>query len=240
MSDVARFVVVVPVYNDSKRLADFAPGLAESLAACGEVVTLCIADDGSVEEERSAARTVVTGLQQQGCPAEFLEFTHRGKGAAVREAWAHYPQAKWLAFVDADGATPAGDVVHLLEHARTATKPVAVVGERSAQTVYVRMRRKFAHRAFAMIARRVLRIGIPDPQCGAKIIPGAIFRQVHKDLKEDGFAFDCELLVALQGRGVVLQSIPVSWKEKQQSTLRVSRVAWPMLRAIFRIRSRYF
>jgi len=77
-----------------------------------------------------------------------------------------------------------------------------------------------------------------DLQCGAKVIRGDDFRRVAPILKEDGLAFDSELLAMLSRHGMTWAGIAVNWTEKENGKVRVSRDAWGMLAALWRLRGR--
>jgi len=232
-------VVVLPVYNDSRRLADFAPQLAAMLPDGSTRTLLCIADDGSTASDLAATRRIVADLRRLGS-VSLLKFPHRGKGATVKKAWESFPEARWLAFADADGSTPAEEIRRLLVQAEKSDAS-CVVGERTGRSGTVvrnSFRRVIAHHAFAMFANWMLEMGVPDPQCGIKVIRGEAFRAVAGNLREPGFAFDCELLAALNKIGEPIESVPVNWEERSGGSIVLLRDIIPMSRALWRIRRR--
>ena len=98
--------------------------------------------------------------------------------------------------------------------------------------------RGLAHRGFLMAAHFLLGLRCEDPQCGAKILRARDYRPVAPLLREDGLAFDSELLVALMLRGATWLEIPVNWLEKKGGRVSPLRDAWGMLAALWRVRSR--
>ncbi len=164
---------------------------------------------------------------------------HHGKGSVIREAWAQAPDAAWLAFVDADGSVNANDLLGLIEAAVSCGTSVMGIRKKTATTrVEESLWRGLFHRGFLLAAHMVLGIRCEDPQCGAKVLNGDAYRQVAGRLRENGLAFDSELLAAMHRSGCGWDEIPVNWVEKGGGTVKPMRDAWAMLAALFRIRRR--
>jgi len=234
-------VLVVPVWKDAARLAGFGPRLAAALAARALPIRWIIADDGSGEEERvrlTALRDAFAAVY----PAVEVHFAaqHRGKGAVVREAWNLAPGADWLAFVDADGSVTAPEMLDLIGRAVADGRNTLAVRVNTATTrVESGIRREFLHQAYLWVARRALGVHSADLQCGAKVLQGAAYRRVEPMLREDGWAFDSELLVALHRHGFGWQEVPVNWTAQGGGKVRPIYDGIRMIGALRRIRARW-
>ena len=162
---------------------------------------------------------------------------HRGKGAVVREAWSLAPEAAWLAFVDADGSVTADEMLGLIDAAVSSGTSVLGIRKRTATTrVEESLWRGFFHRGFLVTVRILLGLRCQDPQCGSKVINGDAYRRVAGELRENGLAFDSELLAHLRKDGTGWAEIPVNWVEKSGGTVKPLRDCWSMLVALLRIR----
>ena len=235
----AEILLVTPVWNDSSRLAGFGGELAQALARSPLDVCWIIADDGS---DDGAALKKLAGEFSRIFPHVRIHFAgeHHGKGSVVRSAWGLAPEAAWLAFVDADGSvTPAG-VLALLETALSSETSVLGIRKRTASTQVVESPwRSLFHRGFLLAVRLLLGIPCEDPQCGVKVLRGNDYRKIAGTLRENGLAFDSELLLALKRGGSTWLEIPVNWVEKPGGTVKPLRDAWSMLAALLRIRRRF-
>ena len=231
-------VLVTPVWNDSERLSRFGAELAEKLAHHPRPIQWVIADDGSTEEDHQRLQQLTQLFREKHHTVHLHRASsHRGKGAVVREAWSLHANAAWLAFVDADGSVSATEMLGLIETAITRNAAILGVRLRTDNTTVVEsFWRGLAHRGYLFTTKLVLGLRCCDPQCGSKVIGGQDFRKIAPHLREDGLAFDSELLATLQHHDVDWHEIPVNWTQKDHGTVRVSRDAWGMLRAIFRIR----
>lgn len=201
-----------------------------------------VADDGSGEAEVARVRKLVDNFRETYPRIAYFELgEHLGKGGTIRGAWEAYSDAEWLAFVDADGSVDAKGLLALIERAVAVGPGHAVLGSRMAapETVVTQKPlRRLTHRSFAAIGRFLLGLPVRDLQCGAKVVDAASFRAIAPMLRENGFAFDAELLVALHRHGTRLIEVPVDWAEKGGGSLNPFAQAWPMLAALLRVRAR--
>lgn len=231
-------LLVTPVWNDSKRLSSYGPDLAAALSESDLPIHWMIADDGSTQEEKERLESLVTAFSDQFTSTS-LHFAnaHRGKGSIIHEAWALAPEAEWLAFVDADGSVSAQDMLRLIDRAHLSGSSTLGIRKRTNEThIEESFMRSLSHHTFLLIARTILGIYSQDTQCGAKVIRGSDYRKIQKMLVEDGLAFDCELLAALQMHGLSWEEIPVTWAEKHGGKVKPIRDGWRMFLALLRIR----
>ena len=230
--------LVVPVWNDSTRLAGFGPQLAAELAASPLPVRWIIADDGSEPADRTALAALRDDLAAIYPTVEIhWAARHRGKGAVVREAWALAPEAAWLAFADADGSVTAGDMMALIARAvADDLSTLAARGNTATTRVESSPGREFMHHAYLLVARWWLGLRSTDLQCGAKILKADDYRLVAPDLREEGWAFDSEMLLAMHRRGLQWQEIPVNWTAQEGGKIKPVRDAIRMFAALWRIK----
>lgn len=233
-------LLVTPVWNDSSRLTLYGESLAKALAASELPVRWMIADDGSEPEERPRLEALRDRFSKT-FPRVDLHFAdgHRGKGSVVREAWSLAPDAAWLAFVDADGAISAEDMLGLIGRAVSSGNSVLGIRKRTATTRIVEspMRGVF-HRGFLLAAHVLLDLQCEDVQCGAKVFRADDYRRIAHRLEENGLAFDSELLSMLKWSGADWEEIPINWTEKNGGKVKPVRDGFRMLAALLRIRGR--
>ena len=163
------------------------------------------------------------------------------KGGAIYAAWDACPAATWLAFVDADGAVAASSMVRLMEEAVAGGAKAGCVGVRhnSEETPLQRpLGRLISFYLFALLVRVLTGIRYQDTQCGAKVIPAEGYRRVSGNLRERGFVFDVELLLALGRAGYKLKELPIPWREMPGGKVSPLRDAWGMIAGLLRIRWR--
>lgn len=236
------FFLVIPSFRDGGRLAVFLPALLGALEAAGLSFRARVVDDGSGEEEAALTRKVVEELRERFPQLEeaLLLPDNRGKGGAIYAGWTLAGAARWVGFADADGATPASEIVRLLQAAQRADPPAdAWIGSRIkmlGRRVERNLRRHLMGRVYATLASELTGLPVYDSQCGCKLVRGAAYRQIAERLREERFGFDIELLWNLQAAGFVLREFPVDWVDVPGSKVRLVRDSWRMLCSLLRLR----
>jgi dolichyl-phosphate beta-glucosyltransferase len=239
---LTRVWLVIPAWCEAERIDAFAARLFPALAATDLPVTVQIIDDGSPS---LLAEALAARCEAWRARYAFVNPLHRlpaniGKGGAVYAGWnlACAAEVSWLGFCDADGSVDADELVRLLREALAAPAPICLCASRHVAGADARwgspLRQVLSH-LFAAWVRWHTRLTVRDSQCGAKIIPAAIYRAVRSELKEERFAFDPELLLACHKAGATIREMPVRWRWQPGSRLKLGRDGWAILCAIRRL-----
>lgn len=213
-------LLVLPCYRDATRLARYLPGLCLELGAHLSGVQVQVVEDGSPAGEQDELADLIAALRHQH---DFLQpllaySPNRGKGHAIRTGWGAAPAAPLLAFVDADGAVPAPEVVALLRRAQAAVAPALFIADRTGGAAVERYwYRHVGSRVYNRWVRFWLGLDLPDTQCGLKVLPTDFYRA--QAWQEERFAFDLELLLAARAAGLPVVRQPIAWTEKPDSRL---------------------
>lgn len=209
--------LVIPCYNEADRLD--ASGIAELLANAS--VNLVLVNDGSTD--RTAETIESLRLEHPG-RIESLDLQRNvGKGESVRRGM-HYANtlgADITGYVDADFATPAGEVLRLLEILVRDTHLKVLLGARwlyLGSDIRRSNARHYAGRIFATLASTILRMPIYDTQCGAKLfrVTDSLLAALDEPFLSR-WAFDVELIGRLkEGMG---NSAPYDQSEFRETPL---------------------
>jgi len=213
--------LIIPCWCESERLPPFLVPLAQSINERQLPVEIIVVDDGSPGDEPTKLRQQVEKIHRQYPQVKPLAAMdpHQGKGGAIYHGWRQaHAVAKWLGFVDADGAVPVEAVITGIDRALHAESPLPVI----AANRYHHDRDNPVHRGwirqrtggwFAQWARTQLQLDTIDSQCGFKLLPAEWWRTCSNDWQELGYAFDLELLLAAQADGLPTQNLNISWRE---------------------------
>lgn len=242
LKQTPEIVLVTPVWNDSRRLGRFGPELARALASSGLPLLWIVSDDGSSVEEQVKLETLVEQLREIFPKIELMLSQKRSrKGAAIYRAWDQRATADWLAFVDGDGAISGSVIVGLMKSAIAEDDPACTIAIR-AHSVESPVRRQvirsLAQRGFSFLVHTLVGLKYPDTQCGAKVVPGSAYREVRKHLKEYGYVFDVELLMALGRNKVQLKQRAIPWVEVPGGKVDLFTDGFRMVMGLLRIRRR--
>ncbi len=236
MADPPELSVVVPAYNESRRLPGTLSIVKPYLDALGLSWELILVNDGSsdltmelihAEEGVDPAHLRGIDLQPNG-----------GKGRAVAAGVAA-SRGSLVLISDADFSTPIDEWVKL-KAAIDGGSDVAI-GSRAKRGSQVEISQP-AHRVlmgkiFNLIVQIVVLPGFWDTQCGFKLWKGPIAREVFAEMKLDGnVAFDVEVLYRARRHGYRIAEIPVRWYDSIPSRISPLRHSAEALLDIARIR----
>jgi dolichyl-phosphate beta-glucosyltransferase len=227
--------VVVPAYNEERRLA---PGLRQALeylARRGETFELLVVDDGSRDETIRVAES----FAPQGVRVVRHE-RNRGKGAAVRTGLLASRGRKVL-ISDADFSTPIEEVEKLERFLQDGTP--LVIGSRGLADSQIRERQPFYREMMGRTFNKLIHLfgvrGIRDTQCGFKLARGEEGRRIAAELKIEGFAWDVEMIWLARRRGYKIAEVGVVWINSPDSRVDPIRSSFSMLRDVITMRLRH-
>lgn len=226
--------IVIPAYNEQARLPRT---VLETIRWCTTQnlnFELVISDDGSRDETLELARLFEEGdarVRSLACP-------HMGKGSAVRMGMLN-TKGQYVLFMDADGATPMGEIPKLLAALKKGSD--VAIGSRVAQDpgeveVKTPIHRKIIGRVFAFFVNLFAVEGIGDTQCGFKMFRREAAYAIFSRQKTAGFAFDVEILFLARRLSLTITEIPVNWVAQAGSKVNLVTDSMKMLWDISLIR----
>lgn len=236
--------LVIPAYRESPRIGPFLRELLPLLESEPMKTRVVVVDDGSGDPERQRLRAVLAPFLA-GHPdlLRLLELpANRGKGGAVKAGWDACPAGDLLAFVDADGSIEAREVARLGRMALSRLpNGTTLFGSRVKMLGRKIGRLKWRHasgRIFATLVALVTGVGVYDSQCGLKFVPAAVYHAIRPVLREQGFAFDVELMMAVVRSGNAIEEVPIDWHETPCGKVSFLKDPFKMLVALAAIRLR--
>ncbi|ADP83107.1 Protein of unknown function DUF3367 [Pseudofrankia inefficax] len=223
--------VVIPAFNESRRLPSSLPVLSAALQRFhlpdAEVI---VVDDGSLDD---TARIAADLLRDVPNSRVIRLPRNRGKGAAVRAGVAA-AAGEAIVFMDADLASDVADLPALLaalDHAEVALGSRRLGGgaERSAK-------RRLGSWVFHQVTRMFIPLDLADTQCGFKAFRHTEAKVIFGLSQVAGFAFDIEVLAIARSLGYRIAEVPVRWTEQPHGTFNALRHTPAMLADVVRAR----
>jgi dolichyl-phosphate beta-glucosyltransferase len=203
----ARLSVVIPAFNEARRLGATLERITAYLEAHGTPSEILVVDDGSIDGTADVARAARGGVRllrhERNC----------GKGHAVRAGMLATSGERRL-MTDADLSTPIEELARL-ETALDDGFDVAI-GSRAVAGSRVEVHqpayREAMGRVFNRLVQALLLPGLHDTQCGFKLFTAAAARTAFASCRLDGFSFDVEALYVARRRGLRIAELPVVWR----------------------------
>lgn len=214
-----RLDIVIPAHNEQHRIDHT---LAEYRATCLDpAVSFVVAlDDCS---DRTAE--LVDTHAADDARVHAMPYPRLGKGGVVSETFRR-SQADYLAFVDADGATPPDELLRLVDACEATGADIAIASRYHPASVLPVPRtraRRLAGRGFASAVRHLFGLPYFDTQCGAKVIRSAAARRITPLLSARDFLFDVDLLTIARELGYRVAEVPTVWFDQDGSRVTAGR-----------------
>jgi|GEM_PF-2047777 len=240
--------IIIPAYNEAKRLPTTLRALAAYLGTLNTLdtsidtdhdgiqdqfdVEVFIVNDGSKDETNLVSRQLLESFKLKG---GVLGYHHnQGKGWAVRTGMLESRSADLYFLADADLASPWSVLGEFLE-ALGDKKAHVVIGSRTNERqVKVSLPRKiFAHLS-NLVIRLLLGLRYPDTQCGYKLFTPAALK-AFKMQKIKRWGFDFEILYLLSRLGLKTVPLEITWSSKEGSKVSASSYFFTLLE-LFKVR----
>jgi dolichyl-phosphate beta-glucosyltransferase len=206
--------VVMPTFNDQKRIAENLNALIGFLQSQDYSFEIITVDDGSRDH------TLAILLQMESRYSELSVFTqhpNRGKGYSVKKGMLK-ATGKKVIFMDSDLATPLTEIPRIIE-VMDKNKLDVVIGTRlESKRIWFR---KIPGASFLWLAKYGLGLKYTDTQCGFKLFTRNAVQTIFPGIKTKGFAFDVELLLSARDKGLSVGEVAVRWEEHAKSSVRV-------------------
>jgi dolichyl-phosphate beta-glucosyltransferase len=234
MRDQPYLSVVIPAYNEERRLLATLLRIEEYLEAREEEAEIVVVDDGSRDATLRLARERAEGRPDL---VVLANDRNRGKGFSVRRGFLA-ARGERVLVTDADLSTPVEDV-EKLEEALAGGGDFAI-GSRalSASEIVVHQPpwRERMGRHFNRLVRILARLDVRDSQCGFKLFERERCAPLFSRGRLSGFAWDVEVLVIARRLGLRWSEVPVRWYDSVPSRVRPLRHAAQMFRDLLRVR----
>lgn len=225
--------LVIPAYNEAKRLPDYLPGLADYMNKRFDDYEVIVVDDGSQDRTVDITRSYsdrfksLIILKNPG---------NKGKGFSVRTG-VQASKFEYVLMSDADFSTPVDD----LERLETMAGPdKLIIGSRAVKgsdiTRHQPFYREYMGKIFNLIVRGLVVSGIHDTQCGFKLIGPLVKERVIPRMKVDGFAFDVEMILLSRIAGLDVREVGVRWRNDERSRVNPVTDSLKMIAEVVRIR----
>jgi len=215
--------LVIPAYNEEHRIGKTILENLEFLSMQPYSWEMIVVDDGSQDETIKIVGSIVRNRPDS---VRLLRLPRNsGKGAAVQFGVMN-AVGRYVIMADADNATPIEEIGNFLKEAREDT---ILIGSRYIGTSNVERKQSGFRVLIGRLGNIVINLflleGIRDTQCGFKMFPLALAKDLFSRQRIHGWGFDMEILTIAQGMGIPIREKGVTWRDVGGSRLRPVRAA---------------
>jgi len=217
MDSNAGFIsIVIPVYNEQKRIHLFIPRVIEYVRQADFSCEMVIVDDGSTD----ATVALVENMLHQRLPGKYRIIQlpqNAGKGAAIRKGMME-AAGEYIFFLDADGSTSIEEVARFMP---CFSEEIDIYIARRTLKQKAPFKRKFFGYGYILLANFFLRLGVSDITCGFKCYRKGCVQTIFSRQRLNNWSFDAENIFVARKFGYRIEEIPVAWEHASGSKVKV-------------------
>ncbi len=226
--------IVIPAYEPDERLIALLADL--DARTMGPIV---LVDDGSGPAYAEVFGNASRYLHDEAGDIILVHEVNRGKGAALKNAFAHvldhWPEAIGVVTADSDGQhTP--DCIERVREALEREDSALIMGVRTFDGDDVPWKSRMGNRITSRVFGALSGLYVSDTQTGLRGIPRALMRQCL-DLPGDRFEFETQMLTCAQGTTPIVE-VPIATvydsKENHQTHFHTFKDSWRIYRSLLR------
>jgi len=215
--------IVIPAYNEEKRIPDTLESVGEYFLKNKEVsVEVLIV----VNNTKDKTVQVIKKYQNK---YPFIKYTNIrkaiGKGGAL-SVGLRKASGEYISFMDADGAASVAQLTKLYRYIVSRKDLDVVIASRYMKGSRINnlpVYRKVLSRMFNFVTRSVFTLPYSDTQCGLKIFKREVARDISKKIVSKKWTIDLNILLLCKYLNYSVESVPIIWTEKGNSTLNVKK-----------------
>ncbi len=233
MSDV-KLSVVIPAYNEERRLPKTLRAVSEYLEKQEYPYEIIVVSDGSEDWTREAVEEIAQTMPRLRVIGEQ---ENHGKGYSVRKGMLA-AQGEFRLFMDADNATTVDQVEKMWPEFKKGYE--VVIGSRDIMGADIQVPQPWWRRKLGDVFNLLVQVlsglwGIWDTQCGFKGFSAKAAQEIFSRATINRWAFDVEVLIIAKKLGYAIREVPVAWVNDPSSKVKFSDMA-RMLLEVFQIR----
>ena len=226
--------VIVPAYNEEKRLPGTLREIDEYLKKQNYESEIIVVSDGSKDGTVEVAKNLMSEINNLRV-IEFKE--NRGKGFGVKEGMLG-ALGDFRLFTDADNSTPVNQIEKIWPEFEKGFD--IVIGSRDLKGAILDppqpIFRRFTGGVFKYLRKIIIGLWeIEDSQCGFKCFRKKAAEDIFPKCKISRFAFDPEILLIGKKLGYKIKEVPIYWKNDLTSKVKLKSMV-KMLVDLFKIR----
>jgi glycosyltransferase involved in cell wall biosynthesis/tetratricopeptide (TPR) repeat protein len=218
--------LVIPCYNESARVGIMLQGIADFDVKWPGRYEVIVVDDGSKDDTVQKTEQLLANTYPQLKEKVSLQRMHAngGKGAALKMGVAA-ANGDYILTLDADMSTKPTDLLAWEKREKTLFdgSEAIYIGSRKHKDgdVQALKSRRFIGGIFNGVVQLFTTLNLTDTQCGFKLYPANVTKDLFGNMQSTGWAHDVELLYQADLNGVRIVEMPVTWVNMPESKVNV-------------------
>lgn len=219
MSEGIYLSVVIPAYNEEKRVAKTLKEIEKYLKTQSYSWEIVVVSDGSKDNTAQVVRNLFSEIKNLRL---IDNKENHGKGYVVRQGMIE-AKGKYRVFTDADNSTSIDQVEKMWPEFERGYE--VVIGSRDIKGAVLAVPQPWIRRRigdiFNLMVQAVCGLwGIWDTQCGFKGFTEKSVKEIFPKCIINRFAFDPEILIVARKFGYKIKEIPITWINDPESKVK--------------------
>ncbi len=198
--------VVMPAYNEGDKIYMNSQKVSAAVAGFCDVYEIVVVNDGSKDETKAE----VLRAAEADAHIHLVSYDENGgKGKAIRKG-IEAAEGKYIAMLDADLDLPPEQLKDYIQVLRKDQADVVIGSKmhKNSQIDYPPIRKIMSFGYYCFL-RLLFHLKIKDTQTGIKMFKSEVIKPIIQLVKTKGFAYDIEILVAVNCRNYRIKEMPV-------------------------------
>lgn len=198
--------VVMPAYNEGAHIYENIKIVDRAVSAFADQYEIIAVNDGSTDN----TKTEILRAKKEYPHVRLVSYTkNKGKGKAIKEG-VLASEGEYIAFLDADLDLPPEQLSQYWEKLVSDQADVVIGSKmhKDSKIEYPFVRKIMSFCYYCML-RILFHLKVHDTQTGIKMFKAKALKPVIQLIKTEGFAYDIEILVALNYRKYRIMEMPV-------------------------------
>jgi dolichyl-phosphate beta-glucosyltransferase len=226
--------VIIPAYNEEKRLPKTLKEIDEYLRKQNYDYEILVVNDGSQDKTAEIVKELIPKIKNLNL---IDNQKNNGKGYVIRQGMLK-AKGKYRIFTDADNSTSLDQIEKMFPFFQEGFD--VIIGSRDIKGAKIVLPQPWWRRLLGNIFNLIVQVicglwGIWDTQCGFKGFTERATKDIFSKTKINRFAFDVEVLVIAKKLGYKIKEIPVVWINDPESKVKFKSMI-KMLFEVFQIR----
>jgi len=217
MAESDKFSILIPAYNEAGNIAGTLQETIKVFKSFNDFrdsFEIIVVDDGSMDNTSEIVNAVINSSPENISLKSYRP--NRGKGYALRYGF-NFISGTYVLFLDADlDLHPSLAVEMFMIMQKKGADAVIGSKKNRHSSINYPFIRKFLSSGYYFFIRILFKLPVKDTQTGIKLFRYEVLKKCLDKVKVDKYAFDLELLLAINKKGYKILESPIKLKVKRR------------------------
>lgn len=235
--------IIFPLFNEEKRISKLLREMTKFLFNNKLNIEFIFVNDGSTDASLELLKNF-RKTNQKKINFDIISYKkNKGKGYALKQGVLK-ARNEWILTIDIDLSVKISQINQWIKKKYIKSEIDIYYGSRllNNSNVDAKKYRVIMGRIFNLMLNLIINkkfIKVNDTQCGFKLYKSNIAKKIFKNIMENGYIHDVEVLIISNKKKYIIKELPVSWVHVDGSKINIFKDSFKMLLDLFKLKFRY-